>query len=277
MTFEASSLDQYLNIIANEVKDYRSFRKYFRGQSKLASQKGWPLVPTLGRYPKYLRSSIGTTPAEMVMKTERTILDMFENQLVPYVKHLPRNVWEVLAMAQHYGMPTRMLDWTTSSLTALYFATRDCLNDGDRFDSGVYMLLDDPKEYSCLHRHGGIVPTKDTQTEKTDSDEDEKEQEPFAHPLEITENIVYEPPHISDRIRTQNGVFLVFHDPLSPLDENEYAEIVIPKGCQKDICRQLNRAGHFDKQLFPDLSGVAKEIRYHLDWRESWHNRFEGA
>jgi hypothetical protein len=39
-----------------------------------------------------------------------------------------KNSWEILAILQHYGIPTRLLDWSTSIINALYFAISDCLD-----------------------------------------------------------------------------------------------------------------------------------------------------
>ena len=69
-------------------------------------------------------------------------------------------------------------------------------------------------------------------------------------PFDITENVIYDPPHLSPRIRAQDGILLTCFRPLRDLDEDDYLEIVIKHEVHEDIRRRLDQYGVFDKQLF---------------------------
>ena len=86
----------------------------------------------------------------------------------------------------------------------------------------------------------------------------------FDSPFEISENVIYDPPHVSPRIRAQDGVLLACHQPMQPLEEKDYLEIVIKHEAHDDIRQRLDQYGVFDKQLFPDLDGIAKWLKYRV-------------
>lgn len=288
---EIESFDEYLSTIHKELPRGNGARLYFRGQGKLATQ-GFPLTPSVARYPHLEKLSL----AEREYK-EAEVLETFSNHLLTYVQHRPLTAWEELAIAQHHGLPTRFMDWTTNPLVALYFATRQTEKDKDGVpvDSAVYVLISNPKRYADLKRGQAaqVKPVGDAATESATAPEDDAyadfgadDATPLAPtsdtttaadsaelsadvgplelptPFKISENIIYDPPHVSPRIRAQDGVLLACWQPMQPLDEKDYLEIVIKQAAHEDIRRRLDQYGVFDKQLFPDLDGIAKWLKY---------------
>jgi hypothetical protein len=288
---EIDTFEAYLSTVRNEMP---TGRVYFRGQRKLVSE-GYQLRPSIGRY-EYLSE---LNPFGRVEK-EREVLEVFKNHLVTYVQHLPRNDWEALAIAQHHSLPTRFMDWTTNPLVALYFAVRSAeeRGNGATGDSAVYVLTSEPLRYSDWMRPKfEPMPVEDLATtpagEASAYDEfgvDDPEIDPagpttleeadggitlsgvdkpateaaIASPFDITENVIYDPPHVSPRIRAQDSVLLACVQPLKPLEESDYLEIIIKKSAHDEIRRRLDQYGVFDKQLFPDLEGIAKWLKFRV-------------
>lgn len=285
------SFDAYLKVVHEEFPRTNGNRLYYRGQGKRA-EEGFDLKPSVARYPHLEKLPL----AEREYK-EAEVLETFSNHLLTYVQHRPQTAWEELAIAQHHGLPTRFMDWTTNPLVALYFATRQTEKDKDGapVDSAVYVLISNPKRYADLKRGQAaqVKPVGDAATKSASEPEDDvyadfstddstpvtatadtttpsdsTELSADVGPLElptpfkISENIIYDPPHVSPRIRAQDGVLLACWQPMQPLDEKDYLEIVIKQSAHEDIRRRLDQYGVFDKQLFPDLDGIAKWLKY---------------
>lgn len=304
--FEIEDFEEYLQTVRNELP--QEGRKYFRGQTKLVSD-GYELTPSIGRYDHLLHKSFRERD-----ELEREVLEVFSNHLVTHVQHLPRTDWEALAIAQHHGLPTRFMDWTTNPLVALYFAVRETKKDDEDepMNSAVYVLISDPQRYTDFRRklQPAVIPVKDLATMPVssgggyeefgmagiDSVEDDEEfgvtgidpergdddaadssdgieigipnddsiNPPAPSPFEITENVIYHPPHISPRLRAQDSVLLAFQQPFETLEERDCLEIIIRHDAHDDIRRRLDQYGVFDRQLFPDLDGIAKWLRYRV-------------
>ena len=285
------SFDAYLKVVHEEFPRVNGNRLYYRGQGKRA-EEGFDLKPSVARY-KHLGS---LRPTDLAQK-ECEVLETFSNHLLTYVQHRPQTAWEELAIAQHHGLPTRFMDWTTNPLVALYFATRQTEKDKDGapMDSAVYVLISNPKRYADLKRGQAaqVKPVGDAATESASEPEDDAYADfstddstlvaatadtttatdstelsadvgplELPTPFKISENIIYDPPHVSPRIRAQDGVLLACWQPMQPLDEKDYLEIVIKQAAHEDIRRRLDQYGVFDKQLFPDLDGIAKWLKY---------------
>lgn len=304
------TFEEYLQIIRDEIQ---VSQLYFRGQVRRANND-FPLIPSLGRY-KFLNDGKEFPTAFSLSEYEQNTLEIFRNHIRGHAVLEAKDDWELLSLAQHHGLPTRFLDFTTNPLVALYFATRNtCYVESEKpVDSAVYVLISQPKTYYELKHQkerdakekqesenrklereekGNIGELQDTieidpyeeygvddgnnEADKTSDNtiianvddsieiKDDNRNELFFElsPFSITGNIVYYPPHISPRIRTQDGVLLACHNPLKAIEDDQYIEIIIEGSAHEKIRQQLNKYGIFDKQLFPDVDGLAKWLKY---------------
>lgn len=209
-------------------------RVIFRGQRK---EKKWPLVPLVGRNPDRSRC----------LWKEKEILEEFRRESIPYIDRVPVNDWQWLALAQHNRLPTRLLDWTTNPLVALWFAVKDSANETE---PGVIWAFHYDKDIAVFNT--------------TDRDS----------PFSIERTHVYFPEHVYPFIQAQAGVFTVHHkEGTNPgrfpsLEEctNDsdlvLTKIEIPAKCFMTVRHLLFKVGISPSSLFPSLLGIADKIRY---------------
>ena len=208
---------------------------------------------------------------------EEHILRNFLRYSKPYVD-ADQEEWELLFIAQHHGLPTRLLDWTYSPLVAAHFAT---LDPGPRGDRVVWQL-----DWRRMHERFGLKPlaflVQDLVEELErrgigslgDFFERAADSAPFACMLE--------PPAMDHRITVQSAAFTITSDTSRPFDafltehglDDALRGIVIPRGSVDLIRDQLDICAIDERRLFPDLDGVAREVhRYYA----SSSGRISGA
>ena len=90
---------------------------WFRGQAEM----DWELKHSIGRTVKNGGLYDSEKSNEEFYETERVILQRFKRDGYPFVQRMLSD-WEAITLGQHHYLPTRLLDWTSNPLTALYFA-----------------------------------------------------------------------------------------------------------------------------------------------------------
>jgi hypothetical protein len=242
----------------------------FRGQCRMDR----PLIPGLMRMGSHYPS------------IERLLLNDFR-QYAPSNLWPGNSVWNWLAVAQHHGLPTRLLDWTYSPYVALHFATSD-MGAEIHVTDGVVWCIDYGETNKCLpeklatrldlYRKSVFSVTQLDEVVPTLDEFDNLQADAFM--------IFLEPPSLDDRIVNQVALFSIMSSPRGKnesesqilsmdavLDEMEkkragevvplYKKIIIPAELKWEIRDKMDQANITERVLFPGLDGLSQWLRRH--------------
>jgi hypothetical protein len=188
----------------------------FRG----VPDSSYELIPAIGRHK--------ANDAKALADFERKIFEEFKERAVRYMSHEPRGDIEWLFLAQHYGIPTRLLDWTGNPLVALYFA---CEKNPEH-EAAVYKIVMN-KEYINFNA---------------------------IDPFQITEIGLLRPRHTDIRYINQAGVFTIHPNPTEPMSWQGIGKYIFDAKLKDDIRWQLRKLGIHASLIFPGLDSVARDI-----------------
>lgn len=230
-TVEIDSLSNYLEHIKLQCAGKRNV--LFRGHTNSI----WELEPKIARLK--LRTGF------KLVEAEKEMLEDFKRQALP---HLPRSLqddWDWLALAQHHGLPTRLLDWTTNALVALWFAVEKPAEENA--NGAVWMFFGNPNDHT--------------------------DKEKATDPLHTARTLIFRPHHLTSRIIAQSGWFTVH--PFRPKDSPRFVplekvalqkqflqKIEIPSRCFPALREDLSRCGINAAVLFGDLNGISKQLSW---------------
>lgn len=184
-----------------------------------------------------------------------------------------QNEWYWLSVAQHYGLPTRLLDWSYSPEVALHFATCN-VNKYDT-DGAVWKV-----NYKEAHKYLPPALRGILEEEKTSILTVELLERAYANIIELDKVgatkkddfvVFFEPPSIDSRIFNQFAYFSISSRPNLLLDDwlnsrpDIWQKIIIPKNLKWEIRDKLDQNNISERILFPGLDGIASWLaRYYL-------------
>lgn len=220
-------------------------RWVFRG---LGDHK-FDLIPKLGRDDDY--SEIH----------ERTLLEVFERRAAEFQSVSDMSQWDMLALAQHHGLPTRLLDWTTNPLVAAYFAaaalpgpTKVTVLDRHHSAHGKEIFAV-PDQYDVNAR---VVAFKVSTKNIIDT---KREEDPFLR----KEIGILLPRSLTTRIVTQSGVFSIHPEPDQAWKEpllNTANVFDIPGEMRSFFRRRLFYLGVDPQRIMGGLDGLGGRLAW---------------
>lgn len=255
-TFKATTLAE-LTTSVDEARDgWDAYVTIFRGQ-----RMDYPLLPKVGRLDFASHTDVQrrmrgagarwTVSSESFGRkwAERQMFDEFRRMAPAYMDSDLSDEWELLAVAQHHGLPTRLLDWSYNPFVAAWFAVS--LPPQGRNPGVVWVHVPDETDF--------VTP-----------------EEQRRSPLELRRRdprrpLVFVPRHIAQRIRSQAGLFTIQqalgpNHEFTPVDQGGshlgcMSKIVIPAEAFLSIRNELDAVGVNAASVFPDLDGLCRSLQ----------------
>lgn len=238
---EIKSVQDLLRHLNNDIKTY-SGGIWYRGHAKST----WKLTPG------YLRLS--SPPSE------HTLLKKFRQNASFLLSDKPGNSFDWFFLMQHYGVPTRLLDWTESPLAALYFAVADEKHKKD--NAALWLLF--PSE---LNKNANIVAEEQFYIPSFDEEVIESyslEKLSSEHKTKLLPVAVIATRN-NPRINAQLGVFTIHHRDAVPIEKignkKHVRRYEIPAKAKPKIAEELKLLGITKFQMFPELSSIGENIK----------------
>ncbi len=242
-----TSLDDYLSHVERLMEIWEAPSLWFRG---LASVE-YALIPGIYRrkFAPYDHTHAADLANDFIRKGKAFLPDSMHTK------------WHWYHVMQHYGIPTRLLDWTVGAFIGLYFALRE---QGNSSQPCVWVL--NPFWLNLISTGMDVVFFSDEVSQDVDDrsvadhylfDSEELSKYPIA----------ISPPHINERITAQKSTFTVhgtlktgLHRLWKDNDGKQLAQLRISRKSSQSMLTRLWLSGLTESTLFPDLGGLSLEL-----------------
>jgi len=276
-TYEVKKLSEFIETVSELNSKKPNQELWFRGQE----DSSWRLLPAGYRnMVPYVNSRGYRISRPSISDGDKYIgpnlgkmLDEFKAKSYPYLNTVPENEFEWMFLAQHYGLPTRLLDWSLNPLVALYFAVENASfnkNEEDLDEEGKYafnkaypkgaaVYVINPVEINkTVHNINNVVDI--TQNSDLQSLYSSYTEEKDPHPICIKGNFK------NERITSQLGNFTLHGTFIHPLDyytvlQDKFIKIFIPEKFTMKIKNELNVLGINKNFVYPGLDSLAFDIK----------------
>lgn len=202
--------------------------KFYRGVGNIE----YKLIPSAGRY--------GIEDEKTQKEFEQDMLNEFKKKAHMFLaeKSTPKTVLEWMMLAQHYGLPTRLLDWTYNPLVALFFAvTTDLDKDGVLYASFPHLML----------------PIGDIRVNYDGINTD-----PFSQ----KKPIVICPEYKDIRYINQKGLFVLHPSPSNEYLDTIVEKYIIPANRKHRLQSDLLNMGIGYSFIYSDMNALSQDIKF---------------
>lgn len=192
---------------------------------------------------------------------ETELINRFRQNANLLLDSVPRDPYDFgwLFLMQHYGVPTRLLDWSESPLVALYFAVNDASSRVKKKDAALWVLYPKKLNTYSMRRDVYIPSFEDDWLNNYSIENYALGKDAGLLPIAVlaTRN--------NPRIQAQLGVFTISHIQKMAIENIEGGQhctkLIIPAGAKQKIRDELRTLGISKFQIFPELSSIGEILK----------------